>query len=296
MKPNRLLSLCRRILPLVLCSLLLPAPASAGDYVDLRNPDGVRLYYEEAGSGAPVVFVPGWIMTTRYFHRQTDYFRDSKTTRFIVYDPRAQGRSSKTLAGANYIQHAHDLKQFIDALGLKDVVLGGWSWGMDTVYAYISIYGTDNIRGIVNIDQTPYPLAPGEGNWADGDVTAMKQFFDAFAADRLATTRAFLPSMFTAPISPDELSWMTAETMLTPDPVAQLLFYDGWMFDHRETVRRTGVPRLYVVSEARADAAEAFLARDDPGGRLVALGAHAMFYDHAPAFNAALSRFLAELR
>lgn len=295
MKPNMPAALCRWILPLLLFPLLLPLSARAGGYVDLDQSGGVQLYYEESGSGAPVVFVPGWTMTTRYFQRQLDYFRGSGTTRFIVYDPRAQGRSSKTLAGANYVQHARDLKRFIDALGLKNVVLGGWSWGMDTVYAYIAIYGTANIRAVVNVDQTPCPLAPPEAGWTDGNVTVMKQFFDAFAGDRLGTTRAFVPTMFTAPLSADERDWMTAEAMMTPEPVAQLLFYDGWMFDHRETVRRIGVPRLYVVSAAHADAAKAFLAHDDPAGQLTALGGHAMFYDHAPAFNARLSEFLAKL-
>lgn len=279
---------------LLLSLMSSPASAQAGKYVTLDGSSGVKLYYEESGAGDPVVFVPGWIMTVRYFDRQLEYFSGSKSTRFIVFDPRAQGRSSQTLDGANYVQHARDLKMFIDELGLKNVVLGGWSWGMDTVYAYISMYGTDNIRAVVNIDQTPNPLASGEGAWKDGDLTAVKTFFDAFAKDRVATTQAFLPTMFTKPVSRDELRWMESETMMTADVVAGLLFYDGWMFDNTKIVSDLKLPQLYFVNELNAEAAKTFLARNRPDAELMALGGHAMFYDHAPAFNERLASFLAK--
>lgn len=282
---------------LLLVSLMSsPANAQSGKFVTLDGSSGVKMYYEESGSGDPVVFVPGWIMTVRYFDRQLEYFKGSKSTRFIVFDPRAQGRSSKTLDGANYVQHAQDLKIFIDKLGLKNVVLGGWSWGMDTVYAYISLYGTDNIRAVINIDQTPYPLASGEGAWTDGNITAVKTFFDAFSKDRVATTQGFLPSMFTKPVSRDELRWMESETMKTPDVVAGLLFYDGWMFDNTKTVRDLRLPQLYFVNEVNAEAAKNFLAKNSPDAELMPLGGHAMFYDHAPAFNERLANFLARHR
>jgi pimeloyl-ACP methyl ester carboxylesterase len=277
-----------------LSPLLSPASARAGQYVTIDPAHHVRLYYEQSGSGDPVIFVPGWTMTSRYFTRQVAYFKGSKSTRFIVFDPRAQGRSSKTLDGANYIQHARDLKMFIDKLGLKHVVIGGWSWGMDTVYAYLSMYGTDNIRAVVDVDQTPFPLASGEGAWTDGDVASVKPFFDDFTKDRSATTSTFIPTMFTAHLSPNEVRWMKAEVMMTPAIVADLLYYDGWMFDSTDVVKKLKVPQLYFISQGKAAAAKAFLAHNSPDAEVVAMGEHAMFYDHAPAFNARLASFLAK--
>ncbi len=279
---------------ILLSSILFPASAHAGRYVTIDPKNKVRLYYEESGSGYPVVFVPGWTMTSRYFRRQVAYFKGSKSTRFIVFDPRAHGRSSKTLEGANYVQHARDLKLFMDKLGLKHVVLGGWSWGMDTVYAYISMYGADNIRAVVDIDQTPNPLASGDGAWTDGNLTSVKQFFDDFAKDRTATTRGFLPTMFSKSPSPKELRWMKSEVMMTPEIVADLLYYDGWMFDSTELVKKLKVPQLYFVSEGNAKAARAFLSRNCPDAEFVPMGEHAMFYDHAPVFNERLAGFLAK--
>ncbi|MBS0363523.1 MAG: alpha/beta hydrolase [Proteobacteria bacterium] len=280
---------------LILLSLLvLPAATRAGQYVTVDPKAKVRLYYEASGSGDPVVFVPGWTMTSRYFSRQVDYFQGSKSSRFIVFDPRAHGRSTKTLEGANYVQHAHDLKLFLDKLGLKHVVLGGWSWGMDTIYAYLSIYGSDNVRAVVDIDQTPNPLASGEGAWKDGNLTEVKSFFDDFTRNRAATTRGFIPTMFSKPPSTADQRWMASEVMMTPEIVADLLYYDGWMFDSTELVRKLKVPQLYFVSEGNAAAAAAFIARNCPDAELVPLGEHAMFYDHASVFNDRLARFLAE--
>jgi len=234
-------------------------------------------------------------MTTRFFDRQLEYFGTSTDTRFIVFDPRAHGRSSKTLQGANYVQHAHDLKAFIDELGLKDVVLGGWSWGMMTVYTYLTLYGEDNVRALVNIDQTPKPFPAGAGSWADGDAAALKGFFDAYTQDRKATIEGFLPGQFTQLPSEAERQRMVSEIMLTPDIVAGLLLYDGWMFDYTTLVQETRLPQLYFVREDQAVAARAFLSANSPTAELVVLGGHSMFYDQAPVFNQALARFLASL-
>lgn len=269
--------------------------ALAGDYVTVDKAGKVDLYYEDVGQGRAVVFVPGWTMTTRYFDRQLEHFEISENTHFIVFDPRAHGRSTKTLEGVNYVQHAHDLKQLIDELGLKDVVLGGWSWGGITVYTYLSLFGTDNISGVVLLDQTPRPMTSGDGSWADGGIDVVKGFFDAMVADRKATVAEFIPWMYTKPITEDEAEWMLAETMMTPDIVATQLLYDGWMFDHTETIKKLDVPQLHFVREENGEAAKAFLTNNSPDADLEILGGHGMFYDHAPAFNEALDAFLAKL-
>jgi pimeloyl-ACP methyl ester carboxylesterase len=51
--------------------------------------DGVRLSYLEAGSGKPLVMVPGWSRTAIEFKHQLAGL--SGRTRVITYDPRGQG-------------------------------------------------------------------------------------------------------------------------------------------------------------------------------------------------------------
>lgn len=276
-----------RILPLILA---LPLIARA-DYVQLGD---LELYYQEAGQGQPLVFVPGWTMTTRYFQRQLEHYRDSDSIRAIVYDPRAHGRSGKTLEGANYHQHAKDLKAFIEALELQDVVIAGWSWGGITVYSYLDQFGAESLRGAILIDQTPTPLTMGDLPWVDGDPAAVKGFFDGLTADRIATNREFIPWMFTTELSAAEQDWMLAETLMTPAIVASQLLYDGWMADWTPTLALE-LPMLHVVREENAEAARGYLAEHDPDATVVGLGGHGMFYDHAEAFNEAVDNFLGTL-
>lgn len=269
--------------------------AGAGDYVHVSGAGGAELYYESAGQGRPVVIVPGWTMTTRYFARQLEHYADSEQVRLIVYDPRAHGRSSKTLEGADYARHARDLRQFIDALELKDVVLAGWSWGGITVYAYLDAFGTENISAAVLIDQTPTPLATGASPWVDGDRAAVKGFFDAFVSDRRATVGEFIPWMYTEEITPAEADWMLAETMLTPTIVASQLLYDGWMGDWTATVEAIEVPMLHVVREENGAVAREYLEQHAPEADIAVMGSHGMFWDHAEDFNRALDEFLENL-
>lgn len=281
---------------LLLALLLGTAPlAGAGNYVHVPVAGGAELYYESVGQGRPVVIVPGWTMTTRYFTRQLEHYADSEQVRLIVYDPRAHGHSSKTLEGADYARHARDLRQFIEALELKDVVLAGWSWGGITVYAYLDAFGTDNVSAAVLIDQTPTPLATGDSPWVDGDRAAVKGFFDAFVSNRRATVGEFIPWMYTEEIAPAEAEWMLAETMLTPTIVASQLLYDGWMGDWTATVQAIDVPMLHVVREENGSAARDYLEQHAPEAEIAVMGGHGMVPEHAEDFNRTLDEFLASL-
>jgi non-heme chloroperoxidase len=264
----------------------------SGVYLDV---DGTALYYVEAGEGRPVLIVPGWTMTHRFFARQLDYFERSRAARAIVVDPRAHGRSAKTFEGASYARHAMDLRGLMQALDLQDVVLLGWSWGGAAVYAYLDRFGTEGVAGVVLIDQTPTPLASAHTIWSEGGPEEAKRLFDAFNANRIGTVRAFIAPMFAKGVRDKDARWMLAETMLTPAIVASQLLYDGWLGDWTAAFARVDVPVLHIVREEQGPAARRFLARHKPDAEIVVLGGHAMFWDHAEAFNAALAAFLARL-
>jgi len=110
----------------------------AGDFVRV-SPD-LEIYFEEAGSGPPIVFIPGWTGTSESFQQQLSHF--SKRYRAVSYDPRSQGRSSKTLENNNYEQHGADLRAFLDAMRMNGVILVAHSAGCFDAYAYFRAYGT----------------------------------------------------------------------------------------------------------------------------------------------------------
>ncbi len=108
--------------------------------------DELTLHYKKTGDGPrPIIFNPGWTMTTRVFERQMPHFTGSDAYTAYNYDPRGQGFSTKTTEGHFYEQHDRDLAAFIDNMGLDNVVLIGWSNGGYDVLAYINQFGADKL-------------------------------------------------------------------------------------------------------------------------------------------------------
>ena len=130
------------------------APAAGADYVKIS--DSFTIHYEQSGTGEiPIVFVPGWTMSTKVYARQLEHFASSERFRAIAYDPRGQGLSTKTVEGHFYQQHGRDLAAFLDRLELSRVVRAGWSYGALDVLSYINQFGAERVKGVVLIDGTP---------------------------------------------------------------------------------------------------------------------------------------------
>ena len=87
------------------------------------------------GEGKPLVFIPGLTFSGEIFKNQLEYF--SSEYRVIAIDPRGQGYSAKTVDGNDYLTHGRDVAGLIDALGLKDIVLIGWSTGNLDTWSYV---------------------------------------------------------------------------------------------------------------------------------------------------------------
>ena len=85
--------------------------------------DGVALHYVERGDGQPLLIVPGWGMSVRWFSGQLEDLSDRM--RVIVFDPRGQGDSDKVSRGQRMARLARDIEDVIVGLELEDVVLVG---------------------------------------------------------------------------------------------------------------------------------------------------------------------------
>jgi pimeloyl-ACP methyl ester carboxylesterase len=241
--------------------------------------------------------VTGWTGTGDVFAPyQISNF--SKKYRVLAYDSRSHGRSSKTMEGHTYLQHGHDLRAFIDALKLKDVIVVGWSWGCHDVYGYFRAYATDNIRAFVCIDQTPRSVPMQKGDWAEfADATEVGGFINAVAHDRRALMNEFIPTMMQRQMTPDEIAWAMDQSQKTPNYVAVLLGADGSFGDYTEEAKKIDgkIPVLNFLSEAHADSAKAWLSRNAPHSETFVLGNHMMFREYPDKFNAALDAFLTKL-
>jgi pimeloyl-ACP methyl ester carboxylesterase len=70
---------------------------------------GSSLYYSDEGKGTPILFVPGWTMTSEVFAKQQAAF--AKTHRVIVLDPRGQAHSDPWPAPVQARLHPRSVQQ-----------------------------------------------------------------------------------------------------------------------------------------------------------------------------------------
>lgn len=268
-----------------------------GSYFEVEP--GVELYYEDRGSGTPILFVPGWTFTTEMFSHQMEHF--AKTHRAVVVDPRGHGRSTVTLHGNNYATHGADLAKLIDALELKDVILVGWSFGCLTIWEYVRQQGLDNVKGVVCVDLSARPLSVNAGDWVEGPLDEIGSAYNAYLGSpegqRDFVTYYATEVMVQRELSEAELFWIVEQSLNTPYYVAAALFASGMFSDYMEEARQidAGLPALTVVAEHWAETAVAFTNKNFPNTKTAVLGGHMMFWEHAGEFNAILNDFISSL-
>jgi len=121
----------------------------------LKN--GMKLYYEDTGSGQPVIMMHGWTSTHEIYSAPVDMLKDK--ARFIIYDHRGHGGSKSANAEAPTMETlADDLNEIIEGLGLSEVTLLGWSMGAGAAMNYVRRYGCTALRQLILCDMTPKQL------------------------------------------------------------------------------------------------------------------------------------------
>src|SRR4029079_6648309 len=118
--------------------------------VGKENSTPIELYYEDHGSGSPVVLIHGWPLSGASWEKQTAPLR-AAGHRVITYDRRGFGRSSKVGTGYNYDTFASDLDTLLRKLDLEKVALVGFSMGSGEVTRYLAKYGSARVRKAVLI-------------------------------------------------------------------------------------------------------------------------------------------------
>ncbi|WP_157995606.1 alpha/beta fold hydrolase [Peristeroidobacter soli] len=115
--------------------------------------DGVRIHYVEGGvprATTTVLFVPGWSTSTAVWRDQMTAL--ASRARVVSIDPRSQGDSTITVKSNTPEQRAKDLHEVIRSLRLANIVLVGWSQGVQDVAAYAAAFGGESILGYVLVD------------------------------------------------------------------------------------------------------------------------------------------------
>ena len=120
----------------------------------ITTQDGTQIYYKDWGAGQPVVFSHGWPLSSDSWEAQMLFLADNGY-RCIAHDRRGHGRSSQPWNGNEMDTFADDLAALIETLGLKDVVLVGFSMGGGEVARYIGRHGTKRLAKAALISAVP---------------------------------------------------------------------------------------------------------------------------------------------
>ncbi len=138
---------------IALSRLATPQPTAAATRGSFVTSDGYTLRYDEAGSGQPLVCVPGWSQTAAQWKHQVSGLSDR--FRVIAVDMRGHGESDKPTHGYTIQRLAKDVQDLITALNLKDVTVMGHSMGCSVMWSYWELWGPDRISRLALIDQMP---------------------------------------------------------------------------------------------------------------------------------------------
>ena len=269
-----------------------------------ENSADIELYYEDHGSGQPVVLIHGYPGDGTTWEKQTAVLLEAGK-RVITYDRRGFGKSDKPTSGHDYDTYAADLSALVSALDLQDAVLVGFSMGTGEVVSYISRYGSHRVAKAVFIGA----LQPFLLKTEDNPSGAMSQddvddFLDTIKADRYAFFTGFLENFYRTDenlgtrISEEALrnSWQVATNI---SPYASVWSVATWYTDWRAEIDKIDVPTLIMHGTGDVnvpiDISSRVLAKMLPSATYVEIedAPHGMLWTHGEEINKALLDFLA---
>src|SRR4051794_27890462 len=112
-----------------------------------ENSTAIDLYYEDHGTGQPVVLIHGFPLDGHSWERQSAALLDAGY-RVITYDRRGFGQSSQPTTGYDYDTFAADLHTVMETLDLRDAVLVGFSMGTGEVARYVAAHGSARVAKV----------------------------------------------------------------------------------------------------------------------------------------------------
>lgn len=255
--------------------------------------DSVRLHYLSGGgkaTGPALVFVPGWTMPADIWEPQLQYF--VRTRRVVALDPRSQGLSQRTSDGDYTERRAQDIHELMAQLKGRKVVLIGWSMGVPEVLDCVEQFGTDDIAGVVLVDNfvfVPPPLA-----------SFMDTLLYHVLRDRPLFTATFVKSMYRTPQDSAYLARITRASLSVPTTTAYTLLsstFASGRRDWRAGLDKLDRPLLFIGSAAMREMADTV--RDhvkDVQVEIFENAGHALFVDEPDHFNQVLDAFVKRLQ
>ena len=265
----------------------------------------VELYYEDHGSGQPVVLIHGYPLNGDSWEKQTAALL-AAGYRVITYDRRGFGRSSKPTSGYDYDTFTSDLDVLLRVLDLRDAVLVGFSMGTGEVGRYVAQYGTDRVAKIAFLGSLEPFLLKTDDNPTGLDPSVRDDLLKSATSDRYAWYENFFANFYNTDqylgsrLSEAALrgSWNVASASA---PYAASACVPTWFTDFREDVAKIAKLTLPIlIMHGTADRILPIDATARPFHNLVPHATyveiegapHGMGWTHAEEVNEALLSFI----
>jgi non-heme chloroperoxidase len=272
--------------------------------VGVENGTDIEIYYEDHGSGRPIVLIHGYPLNGRSWERQQRELL-AAGFRTINYDRRGFGLSSQPTTGYDYDTFAADLNALLDHLALDEVDLVGFSMGTGEVTRYLGKYGSGRVRKAALLGAIPPFLLKTDDNPEGVDRSVFDGIEAAIVADRYAYFKGFLDNFYNV----DKLggtrisdqAWQASFNVAAgASPYATFACVETWLTDFRADLAKIDIPVLVVHGtedrilpyEATAKRLPALV----PGLELVSVegGPHNIGWTHPEEVNSALLEFLGD--
>jgi non-heme chloroperoxidase len=275
-------------------------------YVDVgeENSSKTHLYYEDHGSGMPVVLIHGYPLSGASWEKQLGVLL-AAGHRVITYDRRGFGKSSQPTTGYDYDTFAEDLRKLVTKLDLRDFALVGFSMGGGEVARYLGRYGSKGVRKAVILSGVPPYLLKTPDNPEGVDKSVFTGIETAINRDRYAFFTDFFKNFYNTDVllgkrvsdQAVQASWNIAAGS---SATATFECVHTWHTDFRQDLARIDVPTLVMHGDADRilpiSAAGLRTAKLIKGARLVVVegGPHCITWTHSEIVNPELVAFLGE--
>jgi pimeloyl-ACP methyl ester carboxylesterase len=145
--------------------------------VGKENSGSIDLYYEDHGSGKPVVLIHGYPLSGASWEKQVAVLL-AAGYRVITYDRRRFGKSSQPTTGYNYDTFAEDLHKVVTHLELHDFALIGFSMGggegVHDRMPFCRQYGRE--KNLIRVEHPVFREPGGPEHECEAPIDCAKQF------------------------------------------------------------------------------------------------------------------------
>jgi non-heme chloroperoxidase len=270
--------------------------------VGRENSASIRIYYEDHGTGSPVVLVHGYALNGHSWEKQEAALL-AAGHRVITYDRRGSGASSRPSTGYDFDTLAGDLNILLSTLDLRQVVLAGFAMGTGEVTRYLAIHGPGRVSAAVLVAPLPPFLLKTDDNPEGIDRSVFDAITARIAADRPAAMKDFLDRSYNVDLlGGDRVSdqaWQNSfYAAISASAHAALSCVTACQEDFRRDLATISIPVLVIHGDQ-----DRVLPHEATASRLPALltntrstvitgGPHAIIWTHADEVNQALLDFI----